>query len=171
VRGLRTAILAISACAALAACGSSSDDDTRPATNPTGLGDTRELTATYAFPTQRHVRTTVATAGVVDPASNVLVPAPAGTRPVEVVFRWRDRGADPLPWRDLRFTALTSDGDRVRELYRVPVARKQLGGDDGPAREARVGFAVPSGAGLARVDLGSIIAGAPLRATWKLPSR
>jgi hypothetical protein len=165
VRGLRTAIVAISACAALAACGLSSDDDARPATDPTGLGDTRELTA------QRQVRTTVATAGVVDPASNVLVPAPAGTRPVEVVFRWRDRGADPLPWRDLRFTAVTSDGDRVRELYRVPVARKQLGGDEGPAREARVGFAVPREADLARVDLGSIIAGAPLRATWKLPSR
>jgi hypothetical protein len=165
---VRARPIAILAAFTLAACGSSGGDRARtsPASG-SALGDTRELAATFAFPTERRVRTTLAEAGVVDPAPEGLVTAPSGTRRVEVVFRWRDHGRDPLPWDDLRLSAVTDGGARVRELYRTPAQRKRFG-TLGAAREARVGFAVPGRARLRRVDLTSIIAGDPLRASWRV---
>jgi hypothetical protein len=165
---VRARPIAILAALALAACGSSGGD--RAGTSPaseSALGDIRQLAATFTFPAERNVRTTVGEAGVVDPAPDTLVAAPPGTRRVEVVFRWRDHGRDPLPWDALRLSAVTDDGARVRELYRTPAARRQLG-KLGAVREARVGFAVPRRARLRRVDLTSIIAGDPLRASWRV---
>ena len=163
-RAAGAAVVTLSLSLAAAGCGSDGGDSADGAAR---LGDPVTLRASYDFPDAHRVDSTLTATSVVDPAHTEFVPTPAGRRFVEVVFRWRDRGADPLPWDDLRFTATTAGGARAREAYRVPPARKQLG-SQGAVTEARVAFALPRDAELSRVALTSIVKSSPFSASWRV---
>jgi hypothetical protein len=159
---VRRAALTLVCCAALIGCGGG--DPPAPA-----LGAGVRLAATYRFGGPRSVDARVRAAGVADPARAVpvAVPAPAGTRLVQVVVSWTDRGRDPLPWSALRFAVTDDAGRRTPERFRVPPQRIRAG--DVVRRRGLVGFALPTGRRAVRLSIGSIIAGAPLRATLPLP--
>jgi hypothetical protein len=150
-------------CAGLAGCGGGGGDETAPA--PAGV----RLAATYRFPGPRSVDARMRAEAVVDPVTDLAVdvPAPAGRRFVEVVLTWTDRGRDPLPWDALRFTLTDAAGRRIPERFRVPPQRIRAG--TGVRLRGGVAFAVPEGARAGRLSIGSIITGAPLRATLALP--
>jgi hypothetical protein len=163
-RPVRRAVLLALCCAALAGCGGAGGAD-EPPEAPAGV----RLAATYRFPGPRSVDARLRAEAVVDPVRDlaVEVPAPAGRRFVEVVLTWTDRGRDPLPWDALRFTLTDAAGRRIPERFRVPPQTIRAG--NGVRLRGGVAFAVPDGSRAGRLHVGSIITGAPLRATLALP--
>lgn len=167
------AVALLAAVVLLAGCGESDPATTAespPVAAPPALAPPAPLRRTYAFEGRtRHVVSTVQPAAILDPWRLEGAVVPSGRRLIGVTLRYVDRGADPFPRAWARFRAIDTRGHDYPGTLQVP-ARKLF-----PTRPARgnpllqtVGFVVPPGTRLARLNMTSIVALWPFDVTWRL---
>jgi hypothetical protein len=167
---------AISVALVLAGCGQSRPSSARRQVTVAppeigGLAPETRLRGRYVFDgRRRYVDAAMAPTFVTDPWELPTAVLPARRRLVAVTMTWIDRGPDAFPHEWASFHARDNHGRALPGTYRGQLHERY------PARPRRgqpvaqrVGFEVPEGSRLVRLEMSSIVKLWRFRAVWRLP--